>query len=312
MRGLASSTKSAAREVSVASGMAAGWLLIARRSGRDGPTPSGAQPPAASRRPALRSGSTAAVRRAVSDRTRVAPSRSAPVATCAVASRKSFPERTVRPPSAIWARTRRGSAKAAHRRPARPDRPARTAQIPAEVATARARTRCAKWIPTAKDAIGGRSLPKASGKSGIARPALVWRMTAPTTSCRKTSETVATAARPTRFDPAGAASLQRGEVTTARATVSPKNVCARHACATEIGVGRRNRTVRPPRIPCATTAARATQPSRRTEARGSRRASHAARTTVASPTAEATRRCVCSKRMPPTHFEGGNVNGFCP
>ncbi len=111
--------------------------------------------------------------------------------------------------------------------------------------------------------IGGTSRPKASGKSGIARPALVWRMTAPITSWRKITAAVAEEIRARELREnaarrsAGLASAQRGEVTTAIATVRQKKVWARHACATETEVGSSQSTVSPPRMPCAMTAASA-------------------------------------------------------
>ncbi len=84
------------------------------------------------------------------------------------------------------------------------------------------------------------------------------------------------------------------DVTTAIVTIRQKNVCARQAWATDTAVGRRKRTVIPPSTPCATTAASAAYPRRRTHARGSRRESHTARSTVRIPTAVATMRCPCS------------------
>src|SRR6185369_15039563 len=82
--------------------------------------------------------------------------------------------------------------------------------------------------------------------------------------------------------------------------VMQKKVWARQAWVTDTGVGRRNFTVIPPRIPCATTAASATQASRRTPARGSLRAVHTARIVVSRPTKVATIRWPCSKNTPPT------------
>ena len=76
--------------------------------------------------------------------------------------------------------------------------------------------------------------------------------------------------------------------------VRQKNVWARQAWATETGVGRRNFTVRPPRIPCATTAASAPQANQRMPRRRSTRAVQTARTRVMKPTALATMRWPCS------------------
>jgi hypothetical protein len=40
-----------------------------------------------------------------------------------------------------------------------------------------------------------------------------------------------------------------GEVTHARLTTAQKKACARHACITEITVGKKKRTVMPPKTP---------------------------------------------------------------
>jgi hypothetical protein len=47
-------------------------------------------------------------------------------------------------------------------------------------------------------------------------------------------------------------------VTSAIVTVRQKTICARLACAIEIGAGRNQSTVMPPSRPCVTTAASAT------------------------------------------------------
>src|SRR4029453_2435571 len=71
-------------------------------------------------------------------------------------------------------------------------------------------------------------------------------------------------------------------------------------------------TRRPPRIPCKITPASAIRPRLRTHLRLSLRQSQIARMIVRNPTAEAIRRCVCSNKIPPTHFETGNRNMLYP
>src|SRR4051794_16431243 len=104
--------------------------------------------------------------------------------------------------------------------------------------------------------------------------------------------------------------FQLGEVNRAIEIVRQKNVCARHAWSVEIGAGRRRMTVRPPRRPCRITVPNAATLSHRTHARGSFSHVQIARITVRKPTNDATRRWLCSKKMPPTHFENGKENMF--
>src|SRR5262249_7993875 len=166
----------------------------------------------------------------------------APIATCAVVNPTERCERTVAAPSAICVAATAHSHAAALRSPSRRERKARTAQTATSTATASPTTRGAKWMATGKVVGGGTSLPSASGKSGMARLALVWRMTAPITSCRKIAAAVARVIRATGFREkaarrsAGVVSAQRGEVTTAIATVRQKKICARQAWQTEIQV----------------------------------------------------------------------------
>src|SRR6266516_3656800 len=68
----------------------------------------------------------------------------------------------------------------------------------------------------------------------------------------------------------------------------------------------------PPSTPCKITAPSAIAPRLRTHLRRSVRQSQIARMIVRNPTAEAIRRCVCSKKIPPTHFETGNKNILYP
>src|SRR5687768_15633033 len=105
------------------------------------------------------------------------------------------------------------------------------------------------------------------------------------TGSRGDSEFPATVVRP-RFQP--------GDVNRAIAIVRQKNVWARQACAIEIEVGRRYRTVRPPRIPCVSTAKNAITLRRRTHARDSFRQIQIIKMTVSKPTNEATKRWPCS------------------
>ncbi len=73
----------------------------------------------------------------------------------------------------------------------------------------------------------------------------MWRMTAPTRSCRKITAAVAAAiletglARKASASFGGACCRKRGEVATAIVTVRQKKIWARQPWATEIGVGRR-------------------------------------------------------------------------
>src|SRR5437660_208520 len=71
-------------------------------------------------------------------------------------------------------------------------------------------------------------------------------------------------------------------------------------------------TRKPPRTPCKMTAPTAATPSIRTQWRGSTSQSHAARIIVKNPTVEAIKRCVCSKKIPPIHFEAGKRNMLYP
>src|ERR1044072_7011265 len=71
-------------------------------------------------------------------------------------------------------------------------------------------------------------------------------------------------------------------------------------------------TRRPPRIPCRITATTAITPIPRTHRRSSLSQSHAARIIVRNPTSEPIKRCVCSNKIPPTHFETGNKNMLYP
>src|SRR5262249_30720507 len=50
----------------------------------------------------------------------------------------------------------------------------------------------------------------------------------------------------------------------------------------------------------------------RSHRRSSRNQSHSARTIVRNPTSEPIKRCVCSNKIPPTHFETGNKNMLYP
>src|SRR5215216_2269393 len=71
-------------------------------------------------------------------------------------------------------------------------------------------------------------------------------------------------------------------------------------------------TRRPPRTPCRITPTSAITPRRRTHRRSSRTQSHTARMIVRNPTSEPISRCVCSNKIPPTHFEIGNKNMLYP
>src|SRR5215472_14573735 len=71
-------------------------------------------------------------------------------------------------------------------------------------------------------------------------------------------------------------------------------------------------TRRPPRIPCRITPTTAIAPRLRTHRRSSRSQSHTARMIVRNPTSEPINRCVCSNKIPPTHFETGNKNMLYP
>src|ERR1700742_1144360 len=54
------------------------------------------------------------------------------------------------------------------------------------------------------------------------------------------------------------------------------------------------------------------KPRTRTQRRASARHNQTARMMVRNPTAEAINRWVCSKKIPPTHFENGNKNMLYP
>src|SRR5215510_4141429 len=68
----------------------------------------------------------------------------------------------------------------------------------------------------------------------------------------------------------------------------------------------------PPRIPCKMTPTTAIAPRLRTHGRSSRTHNHTARMIVRNPTSEPISRCVCSNKIPPTHFETGNKNMLYP
>src|SRR6478736_5954906 len=53
-------------------------------------------------------------------------------------------------------------------------------------------------------------------------------------------------------------------------------------------------------------------PRLRTHRRSSRSQSHTARMIVRKPTSDPIKRCVCSNKIPPTHFEIGNKNMLYP
>src|SRR5437773_12478665 len=71
-------------------------------------------------------------------------------------------------------------------------------------------------------------------------------------------------------------------------------------------------TRRPPRIPCKITPPSAITPRLRTHCRSSLSQSHTARMIVRNPTTDPIKRCVCSNKIPPTHFETGNKNMLYP
>src|SRR6266403_5097615 len=71
-------------------------------------------------------------------------------------------------------------------------------------------------------------------------------------------------------------------------------------------------TRRPPRIPCKITPPSAITPRLRTHCRSSLSQSHTARMIVRNPTSDPIKRCVCSNKIPPTHFEIGNKNMLSP
>ena len=122
------------------------------------------------------------------------------------------------------------------------------------------------------------------------------RMIAPSTSCAKTAAVAAKAAprTPATSSRRALEASHSREVRDASAIVMQKKAWARQAWVTEIGVGSRKMTVRPPRTPCAMTVASAAQARRRTRGRGSTRAVHTASTRVRKPTAVATMRWPCS------------------
>ena len=122
------------------------------------------------------------------------------------------------------------------------------------------------------------------------------RMIAPSTSCAKTAAVAATAApRTPATSSRGAPEVSHSrEVRDASAIVRQKKAWARQAWVTEIGVGSRKMTVRPPRTPCAMTVTSAAQARWRTRGRGSARAVQTASTRVRKPTAVAAMRWPCS------------------
>src|SRR5262245_58072898 len=107
-------------------------------------------------------------------------------------------------------------------------------------------------------------------------------------------------------------SFQPGEVNNAIETIKQKKISASAACAVDTAGGRKNRTVTPPRMPCAITAPNAAAPVRRTQPAVLAVHNQTTSTTVRKPTPDAMSRCPCSYKMLATHIDGGNVNMFQP
>src|SRR5439155_600493 len=165
--------------------------------------------------------------------------RAAPTARCAVVGTTVRRVQITDAPRLIWTSTSVAARTAARVCSGR-WRSTWTTVAPTARMTATAPTRCAKWMVTAGVARGGNTRPNASGKSGMARPAPMWRMRAPRTSCPKTTAVVVPA-RSTSADsseavlPGGVA--HPGPVTIASTTVRQKNACARHAWVTDTASG---------------------------------------------------------------------------
>ena len=111
--------------------------------------------------------------------------------------------------------------------------------------------------------MGGITRPNAQGKSGIASPAPVCLIVAPTMIWTYTTAVVTAAmtgrTRSSASVPSGRSYpfYQPGDVNNAIDTDRQKTSWARPAWAIEIASGRNHRTVMPPRMPCVTTAASA-------------------------------------------------------
>ena len=104
------------------------------------------------------------------------------------------------------------------------------------------------------------SLPEPEREIGIASPAPVCRIVRPMTICKM----IMPWSLPATVAGSIAGPVQRryacfhpGEVTSAIVIVRQKTICARLAWAIEIGSGRYQSTVMPPRMPCVITAASA-------------------------------------------------------
>src|SRR5262245_3709050 len=134
-------------------------------------------------------------RRARRRRSQHVPSTAAPTATCAVVGTTAFAVRTVAAPSPIWVATRARATSPCVWSAASPDRRQSTASQATAPSTTSAPIRCAKWMATAGSWSGGTTWWSARGKSGMASPAPVWRMSAPSRSWTKTT-TVAASAMP--------------------------------------------------------------------------------------------------------------------
>src|SRR5207247_10182712 len=78
----------------------------------------------------------------------------------------------------------------------------------------------------------------------------------------------------------GTPCLQSGEVNRVKLTIRQKKACARQAWLTEMIVGKKKRTVMPPKIPCMMTTPSARKPRIRPDLRDSPRHTHHTSITV--------------------------------
>src|SRR6266853_5240919 len=134
-----------------------------------------------------------------------------------------------------------------------------------------------------------------------------WRKTAPSISCTyrtkiESKVSVNRAGLRVSNSIRGCSSIHCRPVNRATTTAMQKNVWASAAWAEEIAGGRYNRTVSPPRIPCAITVPTAASAKIRSQRRFSTRQVQIARISVRSPATCAIMRWMCSNCTPPTSF----------
>ena len=177
----------------------------------------------------------------------------------------------------------RAERRPARRRAPRAGWPASSARARSRGGTRRARTRRGSTPPRRARRRGARNESRSSNPSDRARGRRTsaenreWPVPLPNAASSRRRESARRRA-PSSSSPGDEAGRRRpvrsprfqpSDVKSAMATVRQKKISARPACAVEIAVGRKKRTVSPPRSPCRMTAPSAARPSRFIQRRGS-------------------------------------------